>query len=205
MATAFEGRFTPQEYLARERNSPGSKSEYVNGHIYAMGGASLAHNRIVYNLAGELRNQIRGGPCSAVSNDMRVKVPQTEMYTYPDVIVFCGEPRLEDDHFDTLLNPTIIIEVLSPSTERYDRGDKWAHFRLIESLQMYVLLAQDQIRAETFMRRGDEWVYAEASGEEGVLNLEAAGCSIPLGSIYELVEISGGARKSGGTAEEQTV
>jgi Uma2 family endonuclease len=204
MATAFEGRFTPQEYLARERASAGQKSEYVNGHIYAMGGASLAHNRIVYNLAGELRNQIRGGPCSAVVNDMRVKVPETEMYTYPDVIVFCGEPRLEDDHFDTLLNPTIIIEVLSPSTERYDRGDKWAHFRLIESLQTYVLAAQDQMRVETFTRRGDEWVYAEASGEDGVLNLEAVQCSIRLGAIYELVRMDGAAPKSGPATEEQT-
>jgi Uma2 family endonuclease len=193
MATAFEGRFTPQEYLARERASLDSKCEYVNGHIYAMVGASLAHNQIVSNLARELGIQTRGGPCQAVFNDMRVKVPQTEMYTYPDVVVFCGQPRLEDDHFDTLLNPTIIIEVLSPSTERYDRGDKWAHFRLIESLQIYVLLAQDQIRAETFTRRGDEWVYAEASGDEGLLNLEAAGCSIPLGAIYELVEIGSAA------------
>lgn len=204
MATAFEGRCTPQEYLARERASPGSKSEYVNGHIYAMGGASLAHNRIVYNLAGELRNQIRGGSCSAVVNDMRVKVPQTEMYTYPDAIVICGEAQLEDKHFDTLLNPAIIIEVLSPSTERYDRGDKWAHFRLIESLQMYVLVAQDQMRVETFTRRGDEWVYAEASGEDGVLNLEAAACSIRLDAIYELVDMGAAARNSGGPAEERT-
>ncbi len=156
MASAFEGRFTPQEYLARERASPGSKSEYVNGHIYAMGGASLAHNRIVFNRARELGNQIRGGPCSASVNDMRVKVPQTDMYTYPDVVVVCGEPRLEDDHFDTLLNPAIIIVVLSPSTERYDRGDKWAHFRQLECLQMYVLVTQNQARVETFTRRGGE-------------------------------------------------
>jgi Uma2 family endonuclease len=193
MATAFEGRFTPQEYLARERASRDSKCEYVNGRIYAMSGASLPHNQIVFNLAGELRNQIRGGTCRAFVNDMRVKVPQTEMYTYPDVVVVCGEPRLEDDHFDTLLNPTILIEVLSSSTERYDRGDKWAHFRLIESLQMYVLVAQDQARVETFTRRGDEWIFAETRGEEGVLTLEAAGCSISLGSIYELVEIGGSA------------
>jgi Uma2 family endonuclease len=193
MATAFEGRFTPQEYLARERASRDSKCEYVNGRIYAMGGASLPHNQIVFNLAGELRNQIRGGPCRAFVNDMRVKVPQTEMYTYPDVVVVCGEARLEDDHFDTLLNPTILIEVLSPSTERYDRGDKWAHFRLIESLQMYVLVAQDQARVETFTRRGEEWIFAEVSGEEAVLTLEAAGCSIPLGAIYELVKIGNAA------------
>lgn len=202
MATAFEGRFTPQEYLARERASHGSKSEYVNGHIYAMGGASLAHNRIVFNLARELGNQIRGGPCSASVNDMRVKVPQTEMYTYPDVVVVCGEPRLEDNHFDTLLNPTILVEVLSPSTERYDRGDKWAHFRHLECLQMYVLVAQDRMRVETFTRRGDEWIYAEASGEAGVLNLEPVGCSVPLDAIYELVEIGPQGREAEGEIRE---
>lgn len=204
MATAFEGRFTPQEYLARERASAGSKSEYVNGYIYAMGGASLAHNRIVWNLARELGIQIRGGPCSASVNDMRVKVPRTEIYTYPDVVIVCGEPRLEDDHFDTLLNPTVIIEVLSPSTERYDRGDKWAHFRQLETLQTYVLVTQDEMRVETFTRRGDEWIYAEASGAEGVLSLPAAGCSVPLDAIYEHV-LTGDTRvETGGALGEQT-
>ncbi|HEX8671051.1 MAG TPA: Uma2 family endonuclease, partial [Longimicrobium sp.] len=108
-------------------------------------------------------------------------------YTYPDVVVFCGEPMLEDDHFDTLLNPTVIIEVLSPSTERYDRGDKWAHFRQMETLQTYALIAQDEMRVETFTRREDEWIYAESSGAEGVLSLPAAGCSVPLDAIYEHV------------------
>ena len=204
MATAFEGRLTPQEYLARERASAGSKCEYVNGHIYAMGGASLAHNRIVWNLARELGIQIRGGPCSAVSNDMRVKVPETEMYTYPDVIVFCGEPMLEDDHFDTLLNPIVIVEVLSPSTERYDRGDKWAHFRRLKTLKVYVLIAQDRMRVETFTRRGDEWVYAESSGAGGVLSLPAVSCSVPLDAIYELVLTGGAPAETDGEAEEQT-
>ena len=193
METALDQRCTPQEYLALERASLELKSEYVDGEILAVPPANLAHNQIVSNLAGELGNRLRGGQCRALLSRMRVKVRATEMYAYPDVVVFCGAPELEDDHFDTLLNPTIIIEVLSPSTERYDRGDKWAHFRLIESLQMYVLLAQDRIRAETFTRRGDEWIFAEAGGEEGVLTLEAAGCSIPLGSIYELVEPGGAA------------
>ncbi|HEY0153765.1 MAG TPA: Uma2 family endonuclease [Longimicrobium sp.] len=192
MATAFEGRFTPQEYLARERASRDSKCEYVNGRIYAMGGASLSHSQIASNVVGELTSQMRGGPCRTVFNDMRVKVPRTEMYTYPDVVVFCGEPMLEDDHFDTLLNPTVIIEVLSPSTERYDRGDKWAHFRQLETLQTYVLVSQDEMRVETFTRRGDEWIYSEASGAEGVLDLPAVGCSVPLNAIYEHV-LTGGA------------
>lgn len=168
-----------------------------------MGGASHAHNQIVFNLAREVGIQIRGGPCSASVNDLRVKVPRTEMYTYPDVVIVCGEPMLEDDHFDTLLNPTIIIEVLSPSTERYDRGDKWAHFRQLETLQCYALIAQDEMRVETFTRRGDEWIYAEASGADGVLNLEAAGCLVRLDAIYELVKIGGAAPKSSVPAGEQ--
>lgn len=196
MATAFEHRYTPAEYLARERASLEIKSEYVDGHIYAMAGASLQHNQIVFNIAGALFNGLRGGPCRAFMNDMRVKVRKTVMYTYPDVVITCDEPAVEDTHRDTLMNPTILVEVLSPSTERYDRGDKWAHFRQLESLRMYVLVAQDRARVETFVRRGDEWVYGEAVGEEAVLHLEPAGCSVPLSAIYERVEVREGGRKA---------
>jgi Uma2 family endonuclease len=196
MATAFEHRYTPEEYLARERASLDTKCEYVDGHIYAMAGAGFAHNQIVVNLAVALGNALRGGPCTTLVNDMRVKVPKTVMYTYPDVVIVCDEPALEDTHLDTLLNPTILIEVLSPSTERYDRGDKWAHFRQLESLRMYVLVAQDRARVETFVRRGGEWVYGEAVGEEAVLHLEPAGCSVPLSAIYERVEMREGGRKA---------
>jgi Uma2 family endonuclease len=193
METALDQRCTPQEYLALERASLEMKSEYVDGVILAVPPVNLTHNLIVGNLACELGNRLRGGPCSALLSRMRVKVRATEMYAYPDVVAFCGAPELEDEHRDTLLNPTIIIEVLSPSTERDDRGDKWAHFRLIESLQMYVLVAQDQARVETFTRRGEEWILGEVSGEEGILTLEAAGCSITLGSVYELVGIGSAA------------
>jgi Uma2 family endonuclease len=197
MATAFEHRFTPEEYLARERASLEVKSEYVDGHIYAMAGAGLEHNEIVFNIAGTLFNALRGGPCRALINDMRVKVAKTVMYTYPDVVIVCDEPALEDAHFDTLLNPAVIIEVLSPSTERYDRGDKWAHFRQLESLRMYVLVAQDQARVETFVQRGEEWIYEEVCGEDAVLVLEPAGCSVPLSAIYERVDLQPGRRKAG--------
>jgi len=197
MATAFEHRYTPEEYLARERASLDIKSEYVDGHIYAMAGAGLEHNEIVFNIAGALFNALRGGPCRALVNDMRVKVAKTVMYTYPDVIIVCDEPALEDAHFDTLLNPTVIIEVLSPSTERYDRGDKWAHFRQIETLRMYVLVAQDQARVETFVQRGGEWIYEEVRGEDGVLVLEPAVCSVPLSAIYDRVDLTPGRRKAG--------
>lgn len=187
MATAHEQRFTPQEYLARERAALDHKSEYINGYIYAMSGASLEHNQIVINLAGELHARLRGGPCRAFVNDMRVKVPETEMYTYPDMAIVCGKPVLEDEHYDTLMNPAVIIEVLSPSTERYDRGEKWGHYRQLESLQSYVLVAQDSARVETYARQGDQWIFSEVNGD-GVLHLEAAGCSVPLAAIYEEVD-----------------
>lgn len=187
MATAHEQRFTPQEYLARERAARDSKNEYINGYIYAMSGASLEHNQIVSNLTREIGAQVRGGPCRILTNDMRVKVPETEMYTYPDAVIVCGKPTLEDQHFDTLMNPTIIIEVHSPATERYDRGEKWAHYQRLESLQSYVLVAQDSARVETFTRQADLWIFSEVSGG-GVLHLAAAGCSVPLEAIYEQVE-----------------
>lgn len=188
MATATEPRFTPEEYLARERAARERKSEYFDGRIYAMTGASLEHNQIVFNLARELGNQLRGGPYRGFVNDMRVKVPPTGMYTYPDVVVVCGEPRLEDEHFDTLLNPAVLIEVLSPSTERYDRGDKWAHYRQIESLQAYVLVAQNRARVEAFVLRDGEWVYSEMSGGDAVLQIDAVGVSVALAEVYEGVE-----------------
>ena len=197
MATAFEHRYTPEEYLARERASLDVRSEYVDGHIYATAGAGLTHNQIVVNLAGELFNALRHGPCRHFVNDMRVKVPRTVMYTYPDVVIVCGSPRLEDAHADTLLNPTVIIEVLSPPTERYDRGDKWGHFRQLESLRTYVLVAQDQMRVETLLKRGDEWIYGEVRGEDAVLVLEPAGCSVPLGAIYERVDLASGRGRAG--------
>src|SRR5919198_4874617 len=119
--------YTPEEYLALERAAR-HKSEYVNGRIYALAGASRAHNLIVVNVSAELRAQLRGRPCETYASDMRVKVSQTGLYTYPDVVVVCGEPRFEDAQVDTLLNPTVIIEVLSESTESYDRGEKFAHY-----------------------------------------------------------------------------
>src|SRR5206468_6291774 len=120
-------------------------SEYINGQIYAMSGASREHNLIVVNLIRELSSQLRGRPCEVYASDMRVKVRPTGMYTYPDVVAVCGEPRFEDEQVDTLVNPAVIVEVLSPSTEAYDRGQKFAHYRKLESLTEYVLVAQNEV------------------------------------------------------------
>src|SRR6476661_5007696 len=141
--------YTSDQYLALEREAE-YRSELVNGQIYSMSGASREHNLITTNLSREISTQLRGKPCETYSSDMRVKISPTGMYTYPDVTVACGEPRFEDDHVDTLLNPTVIVEVLSPSTEAYDRGEKFAHYRKLDTLSDYVLISQDKARVEHF-------------------------------------------------------
>ena len=191
MPPLAEPYVTPAEYLAAERRSAHG-SEYVNGRVYAMGGASRAHNLIVGNTFAEIRAQLRGRPCEAYVNDMRVKVQRTGMYTYPDVVGLCEEPRLEDEHVDTLLNPALIVEVLSPSTESYDRDETFAHYRRLESLREYVLIAQETCRVEHFRREGDHWVLTEISGPDAELAISSLGCSIKLRDIYDRVEFPPG-------------
>jgi Uma2 family endonuclease len=185
MATAALTRYTPEEYLALDRMAE-FKSEYVDGRIVAMTGGSWDHSAIISDLGGEIRARVRGRPCATHGGTLRVKVGSGR-YVYPDLLVVCGTPRLEDGVHDTLLNPTLIIEVLSPSTELYDRGEKFAHYRTIESLMEYVLVAQDRMAVERYTRRGDLWAYAAIGPEDGTLVLESIGCEIPLDAIYEHV------------------
>jgi Uma2 family endonuclease len=190
MTSVAEPHYSPEQYLALERQAQ-YRSEYVNGGIFAMSGASREHNLISLNMASELRAQLRGQPCEVYMSDMRVKVSSTGMYTYPDVVAVCDEPRFEDDHVDTLTNPTLIIEVLSPSTEGYDRGEKFAHYRRLESLREYVLVAQDKMRVEHFARHDSvrgQWVLTEISGTDGTLHLPSIGCGLSLRDIYDRVE-----------------
>src|SRR5204863_9107533 len=178
------------QYLALEREAE-YKSEYINGQIYAMSGASKEHVTIAVNLTGELYTQLKGKPCSVYTSDMRVKVSPTGMYTYPDVSVVCGEHHFDDAQLDTLTNPTVIIEVLSPSTERFDRGDKFTHYRTLQSLSDYVLVAQDKMLVEHFVRsgeRGDQWIYIALSEPDQALNLASIGCNVALRDIYDKVE-----------------
>lgn len=181
--------YTPDEYLRLERAAD-HKSEFVNGRIYAMAGASRVHNRIVFNLAREIGAQLRGRPCDAYVNDMRVKVTQTGLYSYPDLAALCDEPRFEEELLDTLLNPAVIVEVLSDSTEKNDRGIKFAHDRRLASLREYVLIAQDQPNVEKFVRINEVWTLEEAGGRDGVLALESIGCTIPLAEIYDGIEFT---------------
>ncbi len=185
---AINPTLTPAEYLAFERHQTDVKHEYLHGQIMAMGGASREHNLIVGNTFARLHAQLRGRGCEVYSNDMRVHIPATGLYTYPDIAALCGEPEFEDDQFDTLLNPRIIIEVLSSSTEAYDRGAKFVHYRSITSLQAYVLIAQGLPHIELFERGTDgRWILSEAQGLEGHLELEALGCVLELSEVYERV------------------
>jgi len=180
---------TPTEYLRRERGAL-QKSEYREGQVLAMAGASRAHNLIAGNIYAELRQQLRGGPCEVYVADMRVKVSRSGLYTYPDVVAACGEIRFEDDASDTLVNPTLIIEVLSPTTEAYDRGEQFAHYRRLEALREYLLLSQDRVRAEHYVRDGDRWVLTEASALGDVLTFPSMGCSVRLADVYDRVQLS---------------
>lgn len=188
MAVPNLQRYTPEEYLERERQAE-HKSEYFNGFITAMAGATEAHNLIVFNLARELGVRIRGGPCRGYVNDMRVKVDATGLYAYPDAMVVCGERRFEDVRRDTLLNPTLIVEVLSPSTESYDRGDKFAHYLRLESLQEYVMIAQNQPRVERYTREGEDWRFTVIDDPDATLHLASLDCELPLREIYDQVEL----------------
>jgi Uma2 family endonuclease len=190
MAVQIRQRYTPEEYLAFERKAE-CRSEYINGGIFAMAGASEEHNLIAGNVFAALHGQFRGRPCRAYVSDMRVKVSDTGLYTYPDVVAVCGERRFEDVKGDTLLNPTLIVEVLSESTEAYDRGDKFAHYLRLESLQEYVMIAQNKARVEHYVRQGEHWLFAESRDLEGTLQLVSVDCSVPLREIYDQVDFPG--------------
>jgi len=183
-------RYTPQQYIALERKAE-FRSEYCNGFITAMAGTSREHNLIALNLGAEIRSQLKNRPCEAYVSDMRVLVSRTGLYTYPDVVAVCGEPRFEDDEVDTLLNPTMIVEVLSPSTESYDRGKKFGHYRLLESLREYIVVAQDQVLVERYTRQGEEWLLTDLRDLDASLRLTSIGCEVSLREIYAKVEFPG--------------
>lgn len=179
---------TPAEYLDRERKAE-FRSEYLRGELFAMAGASFVHTRIANNLVVAFGNSFRDSPCYTLSHDMRVKVEATGLYTYPDVVVLCGPPQLEDARGDTLLNPQVIVEVLSDSTEQYDRGKKFEHYRRIPSLREYVLVAQDRPLVERFVRQPDEtWVLTVFVGLTAEFALATAPARVPLADVYRGVE-----------------
>lgn len=190
MASAARStRYTPEQYLAMERSAD-FKSEYDGGFITAMAGASTRHNLIALNMASEIRSRLKGRRCMVFMSDMRLCVNSTGLYTYPDVMAVCGEGEYLDAEVDTLLNPTLIVEVLSTTTESYDRGRKFGHYRRLASLKEYVMVAQDEVRVERYNRQGDFWVLAEFTSLDDTLRLESIECEIPLREIYDKVELS---------------
>ncbi len=181
---------TPEEYVAGEREAE-TRSEYVDGVAYAMAGASPRHNLIAMNVGGELRAALKSRPCSAYSSDTRVSVGEAAFYAYPDVTVICGEPVFVEGSDDTVANPLVIVEVLSPSTEAYDRGEKFAMYRRSSSLQAYVLVAQDRARIEVYTRDANgRWVLAEARAPGEAVRIEPIDCTLSIDEVYDKVEFS---------------
>lgn len=184
MASLPKHHLTFEEYLAIERNAE-EKSEYFNGEMFLMSGASTNHNRIVRNVIRTLGNQTLEGNCEVYPSDMRVKISKLEKTTYPDVSIVCGVQQFDDEQQDTLLNPTLIIEVLSKSTEAYDRGKKFEQYQQLDSFIEYILISQTPYRIEQFIRRDDRtWTYKEFRNADEMVQLESVACMLLLEDVY---------------------
>jgi Uma2 family endonuclease len=187
MAVSPQAKLTETEYLEAERAAE-TRHEFFDGEMFAMGGASERHNLIVTNLVRELSTRLKGSPCRTYANDMRVKVSSSGLFTYPDVVVVCGEPSFDDEQRDTLLNPQLLVEVLSTSTEAYDRGRKFEHYRTLDSFRDYLLVAQDRPHVEHYQRLEDgRWVMTEALRLEDEIGLGSLGFTLPLAEVYDRV------------------
>jgi len=181
---------TPLEYLSLE-NAAEHKYEYRAGRIRMMAGGSLNHSKIFGNLYVALHNRLRGKPCQPFDSNLRVRVPQRRLFTYPDISVICGQVELDptDKSNGTVLNPTLLVEVLSPSTERYDRGRKFDHYDFIDSLQQYVLVAQEWPSVQVLTRgAGKTWIIETFSGLEAVAKFRSIDVEVPLAEIYAGVD-----------------
>ncbi|HEY3965623.1 MAG TPA: Uma2 family endonuclease [Planctomycetaceae bacterium] len=192
MSIVAKSLLSPQEYLDRERRAP-SRSEFYRGEMFAMSGASWEHTLIKDNLSREAGNQLKGGPCQVVTSDLRVKVDASGLYTYPDLVMVCDPPQFEDDVLDTLLNPRIIVEVLSESTEKYDRGSKFENYRKLSSLKEYVLVSQDRPLIERYVRQDDAtWVLTAFSDPTQTFAFGTVVVLVPLAEIYRGVTFADG-------------
>ena len=179
--------YTPEEYLEFERKSD-IRHEYIDGEIYERAGAAKHHNIISANIVRLLGNQFLERDCNVYGSDMRVKIITTGRYTYPDVVALCGEEIFEEETEDTLLNPMLIVEILSKSTEAYDRGAKFEHYQTVESLQEYILITQEPFRVEQFVRKDrNVWTYFEFRKPDDVVKLNSIDCELALQDIYHKV------------------
>ena len=181
---------SPTDYLHIERQAT-YRSEYYAGEMFAMAGGSPRHSRIKTNILTQLNLRLQNQPCTPYDSDLRIRIPETSLYTYPDASVICGELEFDDDQKDTVVNPTLIVEVLSPSTEAYDRGMKFDQYRRIASLREYVLVAQDSPRIERFLRNEDgTWNMAIVQGLEESIRLDSIGVTLPLAEVFLKVDLT---------------
>lgn len=192
--------FSPEEYLAFERGTD-ARHEYLDGHVYAMAGESIEHSRICVNVAGELRARLKGCPCEVLSPNMKVVTSPTGLFSYPDVVVICGEPQFYDERRDILTNPTVVFEVLSPSTEAYDRGEKFLRYRTqVEALREYVLVSQHRPLVEHYVRQPDgSWSYSSADDLSEAIDLPSIDSRLPFSEIYDRIIFPAGAGDTGGS------
>ena len=183
--------FTIENYLDFERQQP-ERHEFLDGSVYAMAGESPKHSVICYNLYGITHNQLRGKRCRGFSPNMKIATNEKGLFSYPDLAIVCGEPLYHDKKSDVLLNPTVIFEVLSPSTESYDRGEKFFRYsNFIETLHDYILISQDEFLIEHFSKKENGgWKKLEIKGAESVLKIDSIECEISLSELYELVDFS---------------
>ncbi len=179
-----------EEWLEGERAAREGRSEFVDGEVFAMTGGSLAHNAIVINISGELRNQMKGRPCQVYASDVKVLIRAANAGKYPDLVALCGEPELLDERRDVLLNPNLIVEVLSDSTEAYDRGEKFALYRQLPSLQEYLLVSQSRVGVELYTRgQDDRWTLTDYSTLTDRVPLASIECTLALAEVYDKLEI----------------
>lgn len=190
MSKANEKYISIEEYFAREDTAE-LRSEYYCGDVFAMAGGTSNHNRITVNLASLLNSQFRGGPCEAFSNDLRVQVARDIHYTYPDVVVVCGEMILAEGRSDTITSPVVIMEVLSELTKDYDRGTKFTAYRSIETLTDYILIDQDTVHIEYFSKERDgTWRLREFFSTEEVIEIKSIEAMLPAKEIYDRVALT---------------
>lgn len=178
---------TVEDYLVQERSGL-EKHEYYAGEIFALAGGTVTHNLIATNITGMVYNQLRRRPCTIYASDQRVKIAATGLYTYPDVVIVCGQPQFEDEHQDTILNPIVIMEILSPSTEKYDRGKKFQNYRAIPSFTDYILVSQYSCQIEHYQRQSDyQWLLSVYTARDASVYLASVDCTLILDDVYEKV------------------
>lgn len=183
-------RCTPEEYLRREYDAV-ERHQYYRGEVFAMSGGSPAHSLIIANIIRELGLRLKGKPCRVYDSNLRVRVPRTTLYTYPDATVSCGPLQFDtlDKRQETILNPTVIVEVLSPTTEAWDRGGKFESYRQIETLREYVLVASQKALVETYFRQaGGTWIYAAVGERNAAVPFNSLGIELPLSEVYDGVD-----------------